>query len=371
MRPTGSSESYKLTKENAAKQARDALKAGREIGNMLAVDVPAEPKMRRYICNDTTYEALGAILADNPNGVVASRDELISLLQGLDREGAASARGFFLTSWNGRTGYTFDRIIRGVTHIDAACVSVIGSTQPGRLAEYIRRAISGGGADDGLIQRFGLLVWPDHASEWRDVDRYPDSAARETAWTTFERLDRLTADEARAERDQFESIPFLRFDPAAHEVFQEWRLTLENRLLSGELGAALESHLAKYRKLVPALSLISHLADGGTGPITDLAVLRAVSFSEYLETHARRAYGAGSQVERAAATAILARIRKGDLASGFTARVHQRDWSGLTDRDHVQAGLDLLVDHDALGPEKHATTGRPRVIYHINPKVAS
>jgi hypothetical protein len=36
-----------------------------------------------------------------------------------------------------------------------------------------------------------------------------------------------------------------------------------------------------------------------------------------------------------------------DLADGFTARdIHQHGWSNLSDREHVQAGLDLLGDLD-------------------------
>ena len=127
-----------------------------------------------------------------PYGVLAFRDELISLLKTLDREEFAPARGFFLSAWNGTTGYTFDRIVRGATHIEAACLSLLGSTQPGRISEYIRRAISGAGGDDGLIQRFGLLVWPDECPDWKDVDRYPDSDAREAAWATFSRLSALS-----------------------------------------------------------------------------------------------------------------------------------------------------------------------------------
>ena len=256
-------EAFKLRKEDAAKKARAALKGGGDISGVLDVVAPEEPKAKRYVVSDATYEALGVILADNPNGVLAHRDELISLLRTLDREEFAAARGFFLTAWNGTTGYTFDRIIRGVTHIEAACVSMLGSTQPGRLAEYVRRATAGGAGDDGLIQRFGLLVWPDQSPEWRDVDRYPNSAARDAAWTTFERLDQLTPDAVEAERDTFEPIPFLRFEPAAHAAFSEWRAGMELRLQAGEMGAALESHVAKYRKLVPALALIAHLADDG------------------------------------------------------------------------------------------------------------
>ena len=132
---------------------------------------------------------------------------------------------------------------------------------------------------------------------------------------------------------------------------------------------ALESHLSKYRKLVPALALIGHLADKGVGPIDETAVLRAVSFSEYLETHARRAYAAGAEAETSAAKAILSRIRKSDLESAFSARdVHQRNWSNLSERTQVQAGLDLLCDLDWLLPEVKRTGGRPTTLYHVNPR---
>jgi putative DNA primase/helicase len=362
-------EAHKLRKDEAARKARSALKDGADIGGILDVPVPQEPASRRYIVTDATYESLGAILAENPNGVLAFRDELISLLKTLDREEYSAARGFFLTAWNGTSGYTFDRIIRGRTHIEAACISLMGSTQPARFAEYVRRALSGGSGDDGLIQRFGLLVWPDQQPEWRDVDRYPNSEARSCAWETFRHLDELSPEALGAERDEFESIPFLRFDDAGAAIFKEWREPFERKLRGGDLHPALESHLAKYRKLVSAISLIGHLADKNVGPIGEMAVLRAVSFSEYLETHARRAYAAGSEAETAAAKAILSRIRKGDLISPFSARdVHQRNWSNLSERGQVQAGLDLLSDLDWLAPELKQTGGRPSQRYHVNPR---
>jgi hypothetical protein len=304
--------------------------------------------------------------------VLAFRDELVSLLKTLDREEYAAARGFFLSSWMGTGGYTFDRIIRGRTHIEAACVSLLGSTQPGRLSEYVHRAVSGGAGDDGLIQRFGLLVWPDGSPEWSNVDRYPDSAARQAAWSTFERLDRLTADEIGANRDQFEAIPFLRFDDEAQEVFEDWRVKLEGGLRSVDLHPALESHLAKYRKLVPSLALICALADGCVGAIDGQSVLRALAFADYLESHARRCYAAGSEAETSTAKAVLAHIRKGDLADGFTCRdVHRSGWSSLSEPDQVQSGLNLLVDCDWLTTELIATGsagGRPKTVYRINPK---
>src|ERR1041385_1647925 len=86
------------------------------------------------------------------------------------RQEYAAARGFFLTAWGGKERNTFDRIGRGRVHIEGACLSMIGSTQPGRLAEYVRRAVTGTSGDDGLIQRFGHLVWPDQSPAWEHVD---------------------------------------------------------------------------------------------------------------------------------------------------------------------------------------------------------
>jgi putative DNA primase/helicase len=87
--------------------------------------------------------------------------------------------------------YTFDRIVRGHRHIDAVCLSVLGNTQPARIAEYVRRANYGGAGGDGLIQRFGLLVWPDAPADWTNVDEYPNRAAREKAWAVWERMAKI------------------------------------------------------------------------------------------------------------------------------------------------------------------------------------
>ena len=207
-----------------------------------------EPKAKRYMVVDSTYEALGGVLASNPDGVLNYRDELISLLKTLDQEQNIAARGFFLSAWNGTQSYSFDRITRGPTYIEAACVTLLGGTQPGRVTDYMSKAQGAG--DDGMIQRFSLMAWPDLGQEFKECDRYPDSYAREAAWGVFERLDNLTPSAIGAEQGRFDDIPFLRFDDAAREEFAGWRRDLEQRLRSGELHPALESHLGKYKKLV-------------------------------------------------------------------------------------------------------------------------
>ena len=336
---------------------------------------PEEPTPVRYRTNDSSYEALGALLVSNPAGLLVERDELVSLLKHLDREEQSVARGFYMTGWSGMHPYTFDRITRGHIHIEAVCIGVLGNTQPARIAEYIHRANYGGAGGDGLIQRFNLLVWPDAPADWKDVDEYPNREAREKAWEVYQRLSKIDESAALklgAEKGPYDKVPALRFDEAAQGDFRNWRTDLERRLHSGDLSPALEGHLAKYRKLVPTLALMNHLADRGEGLISQRSLLKALATAYYLESHARRVYGSGHEAELAAAKAILKHIRNGDLTEGFTARdVHQRGWAHLTEREHVGWGLSLLVDLDYLAPSALSAGvegGRPKVTYLVNPR---
>ena len=363
----------KLRAEAREKKARERLKNNHDanLGDLLTPSTIESPTLRRYRTNDTSTASLGELLRQNPNGMLVYRDELVSLLKGLDKEDQAEGRGFYLTGWNGDSPYTLDRIGRGLyLHIPALCISLLGGTQPGRLAEYTGQAIRGGAADDGLIQRFGLMVWPDPVATWRNVDRPPDHTAERVAYAVFDRLDRLDPASIGAQQDHDEDghpvgLPYLRFSAEALSHFQEWHEALEVRLRSGELHPALESHFSKYRKLVPALALLIHLADDGRGEIGEDATLKALAWAEYLETHAHRVYGAVTQVEVAAAKAILRRIERGDLQAPFTTRdVWRPGWAGLSDRALVGRALELLADYGHLTVEvDRETGGRPATRY--------
>jgi hypothetical protein len=342
---------------------------------------PIMPTMRRYLVNDTTCEALLEICRENPQGVGAYRDELVSLLQSLDRDGQEGARGFYLTGWNGNQPYVADRIGRGRNlRAEAVCLSVLGSTQPGRIAGYIRAATHGGVADDGLIQRFGLLVYPDVTGAWCNVDRPPDGDAQRKAFGVFARLNAADplvdwqAEPVMGYDDQpvCGQPPFVRFDEAATEHFLEWRIGFESGLRSGHLHPAVESHLAKYRKLVPSLALLCHLADGGKGPVNDSAMLRALAWAHYLQTHAERAYASGTGADLDSAKALLGRIRHGDVDNRFTARdIYRHHWSMLQTPEDVGSALNVLSDYGWVRAVSVATDGRTKTVFEIHPDARS
>jgi putative DNA primase/helicase len=360
----------------AARPAVDIEASRAELTRLAAARAAAVPVERRYSTSDSTTEKLGELLLQHPRGLLLERDELAGWLRTLERPGREGDREFFLESWNGDGAYTVDRIGRGTLHIPALCLSILGTTQPGKLRAYLSAATEGGAGDDGLMQRFQLAVWPDVAGEWRDVDRWPDSKARDRAAAVYAMLDTLTPDRLGATTTNG-NIPALRFDAGAQDLFVEWRRELEIRLRSPELGAfpSYEAHAAKYRSLMPALALHCHLVDvvadrTPAGPVTLDAARTAAAWVDFLDAHARRLYALELDPGRAAARALAQRIGRGEVADGEALRdIAHRQWSELRTVTLVRAGAAMLVTLGWLRIEHRETGGRPSEVVRLHPKL--
>ena len=347
----------KLVQENEEYSA-ETLK------NQLAGEQAAEPTRRRYFTADGTPEKIVDLLNQNPRGIMIKRDELIGWLTSLDRDGREGARALFLEGWNGTGRYSYDTISRGTVDVEALTLSVFGAITPGPLSQYIYSTTKGGGGDDGLLQRFQLLVHPDPPTDWKNVDRWPDNEQKNKAFEIFKALSGEIPGAILAEG---ESIPALRFSPGGQAVFDDWRAELERRLRGGEVqGSVLESHLGKFRSLMPSLALIIHLVNvvGGIeqpSPVSEEAALMAVGWCEYLESHAVRIYGGGQSPAMDSARELMRRIRKGELQDGAKPKeIYRRHWSKLDSAETVKAGLKVLEDYDWLVLEK-SEIGRAHV----------
>lgn len=266
--------------------------------------------------------------------------------------------------------------MRGTVHIPRVCLAMIGGIQPGRIQEYVRGAVAGGSADDGLLQRFGLTVWPDVTGEFVHVDQWPDTPAKQTAWAVFERLAEL--------QPASDTEPVIwRFDDAAQALFVEWLVPFEIEIRGDELHPAMVSHLSKYRKLIPALALVFALIDtpDSGGLIGERELIRALSFGEHLRPHANRLYAAAVMPETTDAVTLLSKIKGGKLVDrdgvildSFTPRdVALKHWAGLDTPDAARKAADVLASYDWLRLDvvKSADAkgrGRPSDRYSINPR---
>jgi putative DNA primase/helicase len=243
---------------------------------------------------------------------------------------------------------------------------VLGGIQPGPFAQYVREADTTGSGADGLLQRIQMLVYPDEPSSWTNIDRYPNTQAKNDTFECFQHLANL--DPRGIQADMRGSIPFLRFSEAAQEIFTEWRTLLETVKLRADEQEVIESHLSKYRSLVPSLALICHLVDGGNGPVSDVATRQAVAWAGYLEAHARRIYSMALD-DNAALCALAARIQSGGVTDGFTARdAYKKHWKHL-DKNSTRRAIDALEILGWLRVEEIKTRGRPTTRCWINPKV--
>lgn len=364
----GLKDRIKAAGKNAAKKDGNRAELDALIARQRNTDSPKPPTMRRYRTNDTTVEKLAELLGENPRGLLVSRDELTGLLRSLDKQGREVDRAFYLEAWNGTNSFEVDRIGRGSSFVPAVCVSILGGIQPGPLSSYVYEATTrGGSGDDGLLQRFQLLVWPDPPQgPWRNVDRYPDREAKNRAYAVYEALDGLNPDELGADADADEDIPCVGFSPEAQEVFDAWRGELEATLRDEDLSPALRNHLAKYRSLMPSLALIFHLVDYVNGSVEEGASVgietaeRAAAWCEYLKTHAERLYASAGNPAVEGARVLLSRIRKGDVKDGGTVRdIYRKQWSRLSSSEEVMAAASILEEYGWVRVEKVETGGRP------------
>lgn len=338
---------------------------------------PKEPTAKRYRTNDGTTEKLGELLRSNPNGLLVQRDELVGLVATWERDGREGERAFFLEAWNGNQSFDVDRIGRGHIHIPNLCLSVFGGIQPDKLTIYLEQAVRSL-ANDGMLQRFQVLVYPDSRRwEWRNEP--PNIEARDAALAVYQRLSDFDPLEwGAAPPDTACKFPHFRFSDEAQRVFIEWSRDLHQQRIPEEDDPIVRQHLSKFDKLFPALALILHLVecagDGARGLVTEEAALRAAAWCEYLQGHARRCYGLLQDEGLRAAQSLAEKLERGALEDGFTARdVRRHQWRNLTTDNSIQAALDWLEDDSWIYGESTGGTGpgsgRRTTRYRIHPEI--
>jgi putative DNA primase/helicase len=330
------------------------------------------PAQRRLVLTDSTFEKMHEILSENSAGVLVIRDELTGWLAELDKQGREGERGFYLQGWNGNAGYTVDRIGRGSIYVPAVCISLLGNIQPTRLRWFLSHAFDGGPSDDGLFQRFQIMVWPDPPRNWRLVDRPPNGIALGAAEKVYSVLANLSADDPVR----------MRFSPEAQVLFYAWWADLENKIRNdATLSAPLVAHLAKYRSLMPKLAGLFELADlaAAEGAVQGEVSVgldharQAAAMCEYLESHARRVYACVTCVENQNARELARHIQSDDLPRVFATRsVYLKGWTGLDTPERVRGALYVLEDAGwvrQMESVKSPSGGRPSESWTVNPKV--
>ena len=372
--------------KNSMDELKDALKKGEEhkiYGIQADLEKLEKEKQethyfeRRYKTNDCTIEQAAVLMKQNPNGFLMFRDELSGWIQGFDRPGHEHERPFWLEAWCGGE-YVSDRVTRGITRVSGLTIAVMGAIQPDKLQALISNS-----ASDGLLQRFQLAVFPEkvNITELHDIE--PDTKAREQVEGIFERLDKFEPIKAGAYG--LGGVPHFKFSSkendeglSAQKIFNSWLLDLELRLNNETIQCpAFESHLSKYRSLMPALALLFELIKwaelNDDSRIVDAVSIEsarmAVMWCEFLENHAEKIYAISLDDEIPRAHALAQKIKSGHVPDEEKVRdIYARHhWGLLKTSDEVDSALAVLARCNWIQIENIQTDGRPYDVIRLHP----
>lgn len=347
------------------------------------------PTQRRFKTSDVTPEKLGDLLSRNPRGLTLKIDELFTWYSSLDKSGREDSRAFFLTCWNGYGTHEIDRVTVENRHVHNPTLSIIGGTQPGKMNRLVEGATGDGVEDDGLLQRFQIIIAPDRlmfGPDHFDCHAFRHASASHESFQRARSIFEALVDLDYSEEDDRDGVFVTELSDSATDRAWSWmedRERHKRRLIAEGASPAWTSHLGKSESTFASLVLsfhAIHCADGGKHPAKNPAgieaVEQAIQWCEYLEGHARQVYPPALSAEQRAMYALADRIQDGDIESGMKVRdIARKRWSELTDTDThsatdlVKAGLEQLEDLGwvkvkSVAPGDKGGRPSPRVFTH-------
>jgi hypothetical protein len=342
-----------------------AVNEGRDVPAMpVAAVEPEKPARPRLMVADTTKEAVCDVLAGQPRGVLASRDELAGWLGSFDRYGGSGERAFWLEAFGGRP-YVVDRAkFERPLRIPHLTVSVLGGIQPDKLDSTLMS-----GDDDGLPSRF-LFTWPEPISP-----RRPTRVADHTAAVAG--LRRLLSLDMGCDASNNPVPVELPLSPAAVDLFEGWRQ--KHFAETDSATGMLAGHFGKYPGLLLRIALVlEHLwwsLSAGAAPTeisTDSVAGAAALLDDYFRPMAERAYGDAALPEADRLAATLGRWIMRERPETVNASDIRRRLRlpGLSEASKVQLALRTLEEADWLRPRPSRggnTPGRQKSDYDVNP----
>lgn len=349
---------HQKAEENYIKDATKAHESGEKPPNTRP-DPLEHPECPRAVVEDSTIEKLSEIMRYNSRGVLCLRDELSGWFGAMDAYSNSKAgskdRPLWLESYNGGPR-NIDRIQRGSFIVPNWSISMLGGIQPDTM-----RKVSAKTTDDGLLQRFMVIVAQD-APE--GVDRPPNRVAAERYSKLVEHIFNTSPT----------TQPIL-LSPGALEVKSMLDKEIRRFRAFGEMCTGLMSHLAKWEGLFPRLLLTFHVINSASAQkYPDSMVPRETAeqvyrfMMDYLFPHSVHFYievlDHTEHMEHARwiAEFILSRglesVSKRDVVANYRALRKQPSWV-------IKNAMGFLETSGWLQPVKY--TGGEATRWEVNP----
>jgi len=355
------------------KQVEQAVKDGAmEPSRPDGASEPERPLPPTIWLSDVTREHVATVMAGNPGGILAYRDELAGFIGSFDSYGGNGAdRAFWLETIRGRA-YRVGRKTSGQVDIPFCAASILGSIQPEKLNTLML-----GGDNDGFAARF-LYVWPD-PEEPIDLEDTEDDDDKVRAVVS-----RLATLKMGSNAGGAPMPSYVKLTPEAREAFSAWRKghVKAARRVPGVFG----SWLGKCPGFVLRTALIleylwwaqTAFEVSEPGNVSARAIGFALALmDEWFVPHARRVFRESAVAKVDIGAAELARWlveRPEDQCAGFnasrarrTARLH-----GIREAKEMDAACAELVEAGWIrgaGMRAGGLAGRQSKDFAINPAI--
>lgn len=363
------------TKEHAAavikhEKALRTWERGAAKGNLADMPpaAPEAPVCERFVSNDTTIEALAAMLAASPRGLLLACDELASWLGGFERyAGKAGRPSSEAARWlpMHRAGsLRVDRRTAPSLRVERASLNIAGLIQPGVLAS----ALTGTDYDSGLVARLLLSMPPTPTRRWRPGGLSP--MVERAFGAMVERLYALDM----PEDEHGTPVPLaLPLDEQAGQHWAEYYNGL-NQDMAGQDERA-RAMLSKLEGGAARLALVVHLGRVASGEdvrddvIDGESMRRGIVLAKWFRREAERVYlrlAEGDDDREVRQLLDLVR-RKGGSISGRELVQSSRAFRGVKD---AEAALSRLVDagHGSWVTPPQRGPGAPKARRFVLPR---
>ncbi|MFN0137997.1 MAG: DUF3987 domain-containing protein [Phycisphaerae bacterium] len=302
---------------------------------------PTEPVERRILVSDITIEKLGALLEQNPMGLLLVRDELAAWAGSFDRY-ASGGKGSDQPAWlsmYGADNLVIDRkSAASPGFVERAAVSVLGSIQPGTLQRMFGQAER----ESGLLARILVVYPPEKPALWTDAS-LPEQVERD--WHDL--IESIVAIEPVIDDTGNPRPRFLSLSTEARKIFIPWhdKHVMETAEIANDDEAA---HASKLKGIAARIALVLACAEavGGTEPIrsiSDAVMQSAITIIDWFKHESRRVYDLfGESVDARARRRLVELVeRKG---GNITARaLQQSDRRFRSSVEAAESALDELV----------------------------